>query len=101
MEGSKLESNFHILRRTGGGPVEGCTRPILFCVSGIACMSTRAMLQWYKPFATLQELPYFFNTDAAATVSILFIFSLLVQFVWLLFEGDIYFFGKPTDINNS
>ena len=87
--------------RTGGGPVEGYTRQILFCVSGIACMSTRAILQWYKPFATLQELPYFFDTDVAATVSFLLIFSLLVQFVRLLFEGDIYFFGKPTDINDG
>ena len=33
-------------------------------------------------------------SDAVATI-----FSLPV--VWLLFEGGVYFFGKPADIDNS
>ena len=37
----------------------------------------------------------FLQLDATATS-----FSLL-SFQWLLFEGGIYFFGKPTDINNG
>ena len=37
----------------------------------------------------------FLRSDATATI-----FSLLVS-LWLLFKGDVYFFGKPEDINNG
>ena len=40
------------------------------------------------------QVPYFFDQ----TPQLLFIFMLV--FVWLLFEGGVYFIGKPTDINN-
>ena len=38
----------------------------------------------------------FLQSDTAATI-----FFLLLTFVWLLFKGGVYFFGKPTDINDG
>ena len=37
----------------------------------------------------------FLRSDAAATI------YFAVHFVWLLFEGGVYLFGKPGDINNG
>ena len=37
----------------------------------------------------------FLQSDAAATI------CFTAHFVWLLFEGGIYFFGKPGDINDG
>ena len=40
-------------------------------------------------------IPYFFNQ----TLQLLL--SSLLDFVWLLFKGGVYFLGKPADINDG
>ena len=45
---------------------------------------------WHKSLVEMQ-IPHFFNQTPRL---------LLFVVVWLLFEGGVYFFGKPADINN-
>ena len=44
-----------------------------------------------------KQVPYLFNL----MLWLFFFFFLLHVSVWLLFEGGVYFFGKPADINDS
>ena len=41
------------------------------------------------------QFAIFLQSDTTATI-----FSMLV-FVWLVFEGNVYFYGKATDINDG
>ena len=41
------------------------------------------------------DVPYFFRSDAAATIFLPFVL------VWLLFKGGVYFIGELADSNNG
>ena len=49
----------------------------------------------FQPGIFFSQYTVFLRSDAAATI------YFTVRFVRLLFEGGIYFFGKPGDINDS
>ena len=83
----------------GGGLGEGCPKHTLDLGGGLGEGCPKHTRVRTKQVSCFTALPFpctvFLQSEAAATI------HFAARFVRLLFEGGVYFFGKPGDINDG